>query len=267
IALDSNNNIYTIGRNFTINLTAFQIDIAPFINAYTSDGQFQRSINPNLNRQGYASRILIDNDNNLYIAGVTNATFSLTDPDNPLIGDAFIAKYDANGQQLWLQTLGSSDADFVAGIALDPSGNIYITGDTQGSLPDNLSQGETDAYLAKFNENGDRLWVKQFGTSSTDNSAGVAIDNAGTIFLAGRTSGSLFGNSPIGQTDGWLAAFNENGEIVTSTYIGTPGEDRINGLVVDASGQIYVTGETAGNLSGPNQGGLDAWIAKYRYGG
>ena len=265
IALSSNDTIYVAGQSFGIDLSTLAIDFSPFINQYMSDGQFQAQIDPSFDSQGSAFRVLLDKANNLYVVGIRDATFSLADRNNPLIGDVFVAKYNTSGQNLWSRTLASADADFVNGITLDPSGNIYITGDTKGGLPGNSNQGGTDAYLAKFNTNGDRLWVKQYGTSGTDTSTGIAIDANGMIYLVGSTDGNLFENSNLGQLDGWLARVDSNGTVLNSTFIGTSENDRVNRISVDAAGTIYLAGETAGDLGETNQGGLDAWLAKYSF--
>lgn len=262
IAVNSSDNPFLVGSITSINLTAFSIEIDGFLAQYDSAGNVVNSRQLDLTKVGTAVGIAIDAQNNLYISGFTNATTTF-DASNPILGeDAFVAKYDSTGQVVWFKTIETAQKDLASRVAVDLSGNIYVAGETAGSLPGNSNQGGTDAFIAKYEGNGNLQWLKQFGTSGKDTAEDIAIDAAGQIYAAGETAGSLFGDSYSGGSDAWLTLFNSQGNKIISTQFGTSLDDKITSLKTGA-GNIYLAGETRGDLDGSNQGGLDAWLAKY----
>ena len=212
--------------------------------------------------QSAATQMVADSAGNLYVTGIASASF-VFDPNDPLQnGNAFVAKYDSSGSQVWLKTLSSSGTDYSRGIAVDGQGNVYIAGETAGSLPGQTSAGGLDAFVAKYSSSGDRQWVQQFGVAGDDSAQGIAVDSAGKIYLTGETNGALFGNQ-VGGSDAWLAVYNSSGSRLAAKQIGTTADDEAYGITVDGSGNIYLTGQTFGSFDGLNQGSYDVWIAKY----
>jgi hypothetical protein len=90
----------------------------------------------------------------------------------------------------------------------------------------------------------------------------VATDDKGDVYIAGETPGS-FGGANQGGGDTWIAKYSEAGILLWNRQLGTPADDRAAGVATDDKGGIYMAGYTAGSLGGPNEGGYDAWIAKY----
>ncbi|MBW4658040.1 MAG: SBBP repeat-containing protein [Drouetiella hepatica Uher 2000/2452] len=210
-----------------------------------------------------ATGVAIDLDGNVYIAGITNATLT-TDINRPLTGgDVFLAKYSASGTKLWDQTIATSAAEYARGIAVDGSGNVYITGETEGTLPGQTSAGGTDGFVAKYSATGTQQWLKQFGTAGLDESQAIATSETGYVFLTGETTGGIFGNPSAGGSDAWIAAFGTDGSLAVSTQVGTAAADETYGIA--ASGNtIYVLGQTLGAIADTaNQGQYDDWVAKY----
>lgn len=209
------------------------------------------------------ANIVVDSNGNIYITGITNASLT-TDPDQPYIsGDAYVAAYNATGNLLWQDTL-TSGATQDYGRDLAVSGNrVYITGQTAGRLPGQTHAGGTDGLVASYNRTtGDRLWVKQFGTPGLDEAQGIAVDQAGNLYLTGETTRSLFGNQ-IGGSDAWVAQYDNNGNVLNGIQIGTAQDDETYSIQV-IQGNVYVVGQTLGTF--PNQtqpGGYDVWVAKY----
>jgi hypothetical protein len=178
--------------------------------------------------------------------------------------DAFVAKYDASGNQLWTTQFGSSGEDYALGISSDSSGNIYVTGGTTGSLPSYSNLGSFDAFVAKYDVRGNQLWVKQFGTSGEDSANGISTDSSGNIYVTGNTTGSLLGYGNLGSKDAFIAKYDASGNQLWVKQFGSSGEDSALGISTDSSGNVYVTGETAGSLPGySNLGSKDAFVAKY----
>ena len=178
--------------------------------------------------------------------------------------DIFLVKYDTNGTKLWTKQFGTSADDAGLGVTTDATGNIYVTGWTMGNLDGNTNQGAYDIFLAKYDANGAKQWTKQFGTGAIDESVGVAADASGSIYITGYTYGDLDGNTNQGGKDLFLTKYNTNGAKQWTKQFGTNVDDESHGVAVDASGSIYITGYTYGDLDGnTNQGGEDIFLTKF----
>jgi hypothetical protein len=197
--------------------------------------------------------------------------------DDPLSGgaDFFLAKFDSSGNLLFTRQLGTTPDDGASGVAVDGAGNIYVTGSTAGDLDGtNVGDplfGSTDFFLAKFDPSGNLLFTRQLGTVPADEAAGVAVDGAGNVYVAGSTAGDLdgvgFGDPLFGGTDFFLAKFDASGSFLGTRQLGTTATDKANGVSVDGVGNVYVTGNTAGDLDGlgfgdPLFGGTDFFLAR-----
>ena len=202
--------------------------------------------------------VAVDASGNLYISGATWG-----DLGGPNAGDydAFVSKFDSGGNEVWTTQIGTSAHDRSLSVAVDASGNVYISGRTKGELG-GPSAGEYDAYLSKFDSAGNELWTTQIGTSSDDDSRSVAVDVSGNAYISGYTRGDL-GGPNAGFNDAVLSKFDSAGAEVWTTQIGTSSNDSSLSVAVDASGNVYISGETDGDLGGPNAGGYDAFLVKY----
>ncbi|NJN91157.1 MAG: hypothetical protein HC878_12840 [Leptolyngbyaceae cyanobacterium SL_5_14] len=131
-----------------------------------------------------------------------------------------------------------------------------------GSLPTNTRAGGVDGFVAKYNSNGAFQWTKQFGTTGNDQSQGIAVDSLGNVYLAGET----FRTSGGQDSQALVAKYNSNGRLLLQQQIGTAQDDEAFGIAVDAADNVYISGQTFGDLAGAdsNKGKYDAWVAKYR---
>ncbi|MBD2547124.1 SBBP repeat-containing protein [Planktothricoides raciborskii] len=223
-------------------------------------GNYRTQWTQQLGSQGddYAFSIAADRLGGIYMAGLT---FGDLGSSNAGIDDAWLAKYDTSGNQLWTKQLGTSEGDRAYKMNTDSAGNIYLTGTTKGILGKN-SAGDWDAWIGKYDSNGNQLWIQQLGSATTDESSSTATDNAGNTYLTGATWGNLAGSN-AGKWDAWIAQYDSNGNQVWAKQIGTPEEDHSYAIAVDNQGNAYLAGYTQGNLFAPNAGNWDAWIAKY----
>ena len=217
--------------------------------------------------------IAVDNVGNTYVVGYTEST-NLSQP-NSGGRTAFINKLTPGGSSVYFTLLGgtgSSKQDEGRGVAIDSSGNAYITGITQSAdfpknsgITNNVPNGTTlegnqDAFLLKLNANGNTVIYSTFlGGGSNDTSNSVAIDNAGTAYITG-SAGTNANNIPFpttanayqttfgGTIDAYLAKFTFNGTTLAlaySSYFGGTGVDRGAGVDVEpTSGIAYVAGTT-----------------------
>ena len=209
----------------------------------------------------WSNSVAVDGYGNAYISGTTGGSIG---GQNAGGFDAFLAKYDSSGALLWTRQLGTSDWDISNSVAIDGSGNAYISGWTDGSIG-GPNAGGPDAFLAKYDSSGSLLWTRQLGTSSSDVSSSVAIDGSGTgnTYISGQTLGSLGGPNPSGNSFAFLAKYDNSGELLWTRQLGTGMGDISLSVASDRSGNAYISGYTKGNISGLNAGGDDAFLAKY----
>ncbi|MDP1727771.1 MAG: SBBP repeat-containing protein [Bacteroidota bacterium] len=205
-------------------------------------------------------------------------------------GDAFIVKFNASGARQWATYYGGSGDEYGQGIAVDGGGNIVITGhtySTSGIATSGAHQtsngGNGDAFIAKFNASGARQWATYYGGSWTDWGYGIAVDGSGNIAITGYTystsgiaTSGAYQTSFAGTYDAFIAKFNASGARQWATYYGGGGNESGNGIAVDSSGSIVITGKTESTsgiaTSGAYQtsyggGGWDAFIAKFNASG
>ena len=102
--------------------------------------------------------------------------------------DIFVVKYNSSGTKQWTKQLGTSSNDYAYGVATDSSGNVYVTGYTNGRLDGNTSAGWEDLFVVKYNSSGTKQWTKQLGTSSGDEARGVATYSSGNVYETVNTN-------------------------------------------------------------------------------
>jgi hypothetical protein len=235
--------------------------------------------------------IAVDSSRSAYITGyTTSSNFPTANAYQGAGGgaseDAFVTKINPSGNALVYSTyLGGSGDDYARGIAVDSSGNAYITGTTGSSnFPmanafQSVPGGGGDAFVTKINPSGNALVYSTYlGGSSDDNGLGIAVDSSGNAYITGYTYSSNFPmanalqNATGGGFDAFVTEMNPSGNVlVYSTYFGGSGDDHGNGIAVDSTGKAYITGQTTssnlyetypppvwGNAYG---GGVDAFVA------
>ncbi|MGK7908969.1 MAG: SBBP repeat-containing protein [Synechococcus sp.] len=198
-----------------------------------------------------------DLDNNVIATGWTIGDLGGT---NAGLYDAWIAKFDSDGNQLWIEQLGTGDYDFAYGTATDSEGNVYATGFTLGDLGGS-NAGEYDAWVAKYEPDGDQLWVQQFGSTGTDTPFGIEVNEDDNILVTGYTSGTLADGSSAGEDDAWIAQLDSDGNILNTVQFGSAGDDRSQGIAIGPD-SIFVAGFTDGSLGSGNAGSYDPWVAQ-----
>ena len=159
--------------------------------------------------------------------------------------------------------LGGTSQDEADGIAVNSSGNVYVTGWTSSSNFPTVSpyqptnHGTPDAFVTKFNANGTVAYSTYLGGAASDQARGIAVDAAGNAYVTGTTSSSDFPTQNAYQPavhgiDAFLTKVNAAGSaLLYSTYFGGTSNDYAWGIAVDAAGNAYITGNTASTTSFP----------------
>ena len=287
IAVDSAGNAYVAGvTNSTIqgDANAFLRKINPTGTAFLYQASFGGS------GTDEANAVAVDSSGNIFVAGRTDS------PDFPLTSafqngraggiDGFLLRVNPNTNQLIFSTyFGGSGEDRVLAMALDPSGNAYITGGTSSTdLQTNQAAfqrqnaGGVDAFVAKFDPRGNALFGTYLGGAADDRGYGITADAAGNIFLTGSTDSNNFPLSGAGQgtrqgkTDAFVTKLDATGSTLQfSTYLGGSDNDIAQAIALDPGGNIYVAGSTAsgdfpivnGSYQTNNAGGdTDMFVSK-----
>ncbi|QSQ15713.1 SBBP repeat-containing protein [Myxococcus landrumensis] len=181
---------------------------------------------------------------------------------------------DLNKDIVWVRQHGTPAADNATAIAtydvVRGAPEIYIAGHTRGSWG-GANQGDSDVFLLKVRpDNGDIVWVRQFGTSASDQAFAVATDPAGAVYVAGHTNGLLPRSGATkneGGADYFIAKYSSGGDELWIRQFGGPGDDLAKGIATDATGRVYVAGQTSSGLSGANAGLTDLFAAGFSPGG
>jgi hypothetical protein len=208
------------------------------------------------------SGLAVDQQGNVYVTGTTE---SADFPGYPPEGDGFypfVAKLNAAGTALVYSTVfGTGSAEGTHGIAVDETGNAYVTGSASYSglplIPDPpicTYQGGQDGFIIKFNQAGNAmLYSTYLGGTDEDVPWSIAVDGAGQAYVTGQTksidfkttSGALHEDFQGGGYDGFVSKINAEGTaLFYSTYLGGSGNDYPAGITADGSGNAYVTGQT-----------------------
>jgi hypothetical protein len=281
-----------------------QFKYASFFGGTNFDEATAVALNPTDNSiyvAGYTDSTNFPNTN--AVPGFTNLNGSTNDLANY---DAFVLKFNPNFSSLVYCTfLGGSNSDWANGIAVDKAGDAYVVGATcstnfpstnfpsqlYSSVYTNLANlaAVTNAFLSKIVWNANPPYASisysaVFGGVGYDVASGVGLDKAGNAFVAGSTSSANFpvttnnlagllaptNSSVAGLSDVFITAFNTNGVIFYSAYLGGSGDDFANAIAVDYStGNAYIAGQTESvnfpTINAPQtalDGSIDGFLAK-----
>lgn len=230
-----------------------------FIRKYDTEGNHQWTRQFGTPSSDYVGGIFADLTG-VYVVGDTGAAL----PGQVYAGgtDVFIRKYDSDGNEIWTHQFGTPSTDHAFGVSGDSSG-VYMVGETSGVLPGSTGAGSADAFVRKYDSDGNHLWTRQFGTSARDEALDISAGSNG-IYVVGATQGVFPGQTGLGSGDVFVRKYKSNGNEVWTRQFGSSFGDIAYGVSVDATG-VYVAGETDGTLPGQTSaGGGDAFIRKYK---
>jgi len=251
LAVDSSGNVYVTGLSDGIGTSS---DYATIKYNSFGDSIWVRRYNGPGNGNDWAFSLAVDGSGNVYVSGGNFV--------NGLNYDYATVKYDSSGVQQWTSRYGGSGNQFdaVYSLAVDVSGNVYVTGESFGG-----GTGHDYATI-KYNSSGDSLWVRRYiGIGNGDDAAmSLVIDDFGNVFVSGSSEGGGTG------LDYATIKYNSSGVQQWVTRYNAPGndEDRFFSLAVDSFGNAFVTGYS-GILGSDyatvkyNSSGVQQWVAIY----
>jgi len=258
-ATDTNGNLFVVGSTGgdlggEIN-TSGANDL--FLTKYDSAGKvvWQHLLGSQADAKGFA--VATDSAGNVIVTG--QASGKLTGGSIGGSGDAFVTKFDSAGQEKWTRQISPLSGDAAFSIAVDSSDNIFIAGMTDAAISGDVTPaGGRDAFVTKLDSTGAKVYDQQFGTSGTDQASGVAVDNAGNVFVSSVING-----------DAVVRKYADSAS-TTPTWevnLGAIGSDGTTGNLVVSGGKVYVTGTTsnaalAGTIVSAHNGGTDAFVTK-----
>ncbi|MFC2100852.1 SBBP repeat-containing protein [Bacteroidota bacterium] len=236
-----------------------------YIAKYTSSGSYVWAIGigGSSTDEGYA--VVVDIYGNVIVTGYFNGTADF----NPGTGtyyltsngssDIFIAKYSSSGNFIWAHSMGSTSWDWGKSLGVDIFGDVYFTGIFTGTVDfdpgtstNNLvSNGNMDAFIAKFSSSGNLSWAKNIGGLSGEYSNDIHVDLFGTnLHITGSFGGTVDFDpgtgttnlTSVGSSDVFIAKYSSSGVYMWAERIGQSSTNMGKSIDVDDNGNVYVTG-------------------------
>jgi hypothetical protein len=257
LALDGSGNVYVTG---SIYISGTDYDCATIKYLANGDTAWVRRYNGPGNPDDVTSHLAVDDSGNVYATGGS----LWSSPE--IIVDFLTIKYLPNGDTVWIRTYsgpGNSE-DYAHALALDGSGNLYVTGESE-SLG---SAASRDYATIKYLPNGDTAWVSRYNGpgNNWDAAYDIAVDGSGNLYVTGESPGS-------GTSDDYATIkYLPNGDTAWVRRYNGPGNfsDRGQSLTVDDSGNVYVTGQSYGSGTDYDyatikyfSNGDIAWVKRY----
>lgn len=198
-----------------------------------------------------------NNSGNLYVGGNTNGTI-----DGIKYGgqDMFIYKFDTNGNLIKSVIIGTDSADYLSKIYIDYSNNIYLAGNTKGKLG-KQQFGDWDYFVMKMDSNFTKIFTYQFGTDKWDYCNDFKIAKNGDIYISGFTCGNL-GRDNLGNTDAFISKYSKQGDLIKMMQFGTKEAENVNYISIDKVENIYLSGTSHGDIVTKNKGKSDVFVMK-----
>jgi hypothetical protein len=195
--------------------------------------------------------VCVDKDGNVIVAGyfAGKIKFDVTYTGRGL-NDMFIAKFNPDGDLLWVKTAGGPLSDIAYGVAADNEGNIFVTGEFDSlAFFDSrvvFSAGKSDIFIAKYSSSGQLIWVERAGGQQSDAANAIAVDKDGGVYITGRfESFASFGTTVINSSgfyDVFFAKYDNDGNLAWVKKAGGVKEDVGLGIAVDTFNNCYATG-------------------------
>jgi hypothetical protein len=234
--------------------------------------------------------VAVDREGDLVVVGDVSGTIDFG--NKPLasagLGDVFVAKLDPQGKPLWSHRFGGADDDHGFGVAVDPQGNVLVSGYFSGTASFagvDLTGGHSDIFVAKLSSGGELQWIDAYldtsaASISYQRAGSIASDLAGNIFVTGCMAGTIaFGDgdpvASLGGLDAFVLKLGPGGVLQWKIVTGADGTECGSRVATDQTGNVFVAGTFTSqvNFAGAtklplaSQGVDDLFLAKLSPGG
>lgn len=252
--------------NLKDNILSFHLDNYNKNNTLIIDPELTWSTYIGGEGEDAANAVAMDADEFIYTTGYTSSATGMSESGFQMTYgggsfDAYLAKFDSLGNKLWCTYYGGNKADYGTSLCSDETGHIYIIGTTNSNVfPtfngfQNAHGGSFDAFLVKFDTNGNRIWSTYYGGSAYDAAKGVVVDLDNNICLAGSTTSTnniaSGGHQNVngGLYDAFIVKFTADGDRIWGTYYGGIEDDESRAICVNSINDIFITGLTKSNTN------------------
>ena len=260
----------------------------------TSDGGIvtvgsSASTNAGFSNKGNADAIVVKYDkdgNQLWVKNfggsgndVFNSIIEISDGELVIVGgsnstnagftgrgsfDGIITKYDGDGNQLWIKNFGGSGNDEFYSVIETSDGGIIAVGCSYSTNAGFNSKGNMDGIIVKYDDNGNQLWVKNFGGSDDDNFDSVIETSDGGIVTVGSSASTNAGFSNKGNADAIVVKYDKDGNQLWVKNFGGSGGDYFYSVIETSDGGIIIIGRSdSTDIGFTNRGNYDGIIVKY----
>jgi Beta-propeller repeat len=280
IAVDSSGNVLIAGYSTgDVNGVVNQGGRDAFVMKYDTNGTLVWTYMGGISGDDEFNGVAVGPSDNLVAVGETDGDFDGGGGEVAYGGDDILAvKLNSGGTWTWTQQFGTSSIDYASAVAMGNSGNVFVTGETNGDLDGTgtqVHQGYSDGFLLKLSSSGATTWTRQttLGTSASDEGTGVAVNANGEAFVVGEEFYQNWnGVLNLGFADIFINKYDSNGNLLWADLVGGYSSDYATGVSIDKSdslGQVYISGYTySSTLEGQvSHGNTDAVLAKYSGGG
>lgn len=178
--------------------------------------------------------------------------------------DIWITKFNSSGEYIWGKVFGGTDGDLVYGIDVDSNGNVFLVGTYAGTVDfdpgagttTRTSKGNNDNFVVKLTTDGNFAWVKDFGAANEERATAITLDSNNNILVTGLFNDNVdFNPAPLetntvtgNYADGFVLKLDPNGGYLWAKGFGGVSADYGEGIAVDSSNNVYVTGRYTGNV-------------------
>ena len=264
IAVDDEGNSYITGvfydvawfGNTTLTSIGGPADPDVFVTKIDTNGNWQWAVRGGgyVGDAGYG--IAVDEEGNSYVTGhfMWSATFGLTQLTSQGSADVFVAMLDTNGVWGWAVSGGGSQPDYVCDITVGDDGDLYLTGDFEGSATfgaDTLiSLGNVDVFIAKLDTAGNWMWARSGGSLSIERGYDIAVDSNNNVYVTGVFLASIsFGTTTLfgmGSWDVYVVKIDCDGTWQWAVSVGSSATEGAWGIAVDHNDHPFICGVFGG---------------------